>query len=173
MKLRAKTLCLIFLTSFFILFTSYFLSAILLKLLLLNVNVGNLAASRKSSFIKCSSRCAFSVSIDLISPVNSTTASEKSSFEDSMFDLIIVAQAVHWFNFEKFYNEVKRTLKPEGIIAVIGYTLPKIDDEVDEILDGLLEQAVNGDREAQEFLQMFGPFAASVLPGQSCATIVA
>ncbi len=71
-------------------------------------------------------------------------AAEKTSFDDSMFDLVTVAQAIHWFDFEKFYSEVKRTLKPEGIIAVIGYTLPKIDDEVDEILNNFYENILDG-----------------------------
>jgi ubiquinone/menaquinone biosynthesis C-methylase UbiE len=71
-------------------------------------------------------------------------AAEKSSFNDSMFDLITVAQAIHWFNFEKFYSEVKRTLKPEGIFAVIGYTLPKVDEEVDSILTHFYENTLHG-----------------------------
>lgn len=53
---------------------------------------------------------------------------EKTSFPDHCFDLITVAQAIHWFNFEEFYSEVKRTLKPKGIFAVIGYGLFSVDD---------------------------------------------
>src|SRR5690606_37729822 len=40
----------------------------------------------------------------------------------------------HWFDFEKFYSEVKRVLKPEGIIAVWTYSLPKISSEIDKII---------------------------------------
>src|SRR5690606_34767150 len=43
---------------------------------------------------------------------------ESSSLINNSVDLITVAQALHWFDFEKFYSEVKRVLKPEGIIAV-------------------------------------------------------
>ena len=50
-------------------------------------------------------------------------SAEKTAFENHAFDLITVAQAVHWFNFDDFYTEVKRTLKPNGIIAVINYAL--------------------------------------------------
>jgi SAM-dependent methyltransferase len=59
---------------------------------------------------------------------------EKISLEDSSTDLVTVAAAVHWFNFEKFYAEIKRVLKPEGIIAVWGYHLFKITPGVDKIL---------------------------------------
>lgn len=82
---------------------------------------------------------------------------EKTTFDDSMFDLITVAQAIHWFNFEKFYSEVKRTLKPEGIIAVIGYTLPKIDEQVDAILDHFYTGILNGywDKERKYLDEMY------------------
>lgn len=48
-------------------------------------------------------------------------SAESSSFPEQSFDLITVAQAIHWFDFESFYSEVKRTLKPNGVLAVIGY----------------------------------------------------
>lgn len=48
---------------------------------------------------------------------------EKTNFDDSFFDLVTVAQAVHWFDFDAFYREVHRTLKPGGFLAVIGYGL--------------------------------------------------
>lgn len=59
---------------------------------------------------------------------------EKTNFPDHFFDLILVAQAVHWFNFNEFYREVNRTLKPDGRLAVIGYGLVKITEEVDRVI---------------------------------------
>nr|WP_174507227.1 class I SAM-dependent methyltransferase [Acinetobacter sp. Marseille-Q1620] len=50
-------------------------------------------------------------------------SAEQTTFADHSFDLISVAQAIHWFDFKKFYKEVERTLKPDGILAVIGYGL--------------------------------------------------
>lgn len=58
-------------------------------------------------------------------------AAEDASFPDHYFDLITVAQAIHWFDFDKFYAGVKRMLKPGGLIAVIGYGLISINDKVD------------------------------------------
>lgn len=60
---------------------------------------------------------------------------EETSFPDSKFDLITVAQAIHWFDFDKFYDEVRRTLKHNGFIAVIGYHLPRINYIIDKIVD--------------------------------------
>lgn len=59
---------------------------------------------------------------------------ENCSLANNSVDLITVAQALHWFNFEKFYSEVKRVLKPEGIIAVWTYSLPRISSEIDKLI---------------------------------------
>lgn len=48
---------------------------------------------------------------------------EESFSPKGKFDLITVAQAVHWFDFDRFYENVKKVLKPEGRIAVFGYGL--------------------------------------------------
>ncbi|WP_246054214.1 class I SAM-dependent methyltransferase [Antarcticibacterium flavum] len=37
---------------------------------------------------------------------------ERTNFPGSFFNLVTVAQAVHWFEFQDFYREVKRVLKP-------------------------------------------------------------
>lgn len=48
---------------------------------------------------------------------------EQCSAPDQAFDLIVVAQAIHWFDFGRFYTEVRRVLRPGGVLAVIGYGL--------------------------------------------------
>jgi len=60
---------------------------------------------------------------------------EQTNFADNSFDVITVAQAIHWFNFPVFYAEVNRLLKPGGIIAVIGYGLIRVNTEVDKWID--------------------------------------
>jgi cyclopropane fatty-acyl-phospholipid synthase-like methyltransferase len=60
---------------------------------------------------------------------------EKTNFPDHSFDLITVAQAIHWLQFDDFYKEVKRVAKPDAIIAVWGYSLLKASDEIDKILN--------------------------------------
>ncbi|MEB6479857.1 class I SAM-dependent methyltransferase [Acinetobacter vivianii] len=72
-------------------------------------------------------------------------AAEQCTFPDHHFDLITVAQAIHWFDFEKFYAQVKRTLKPEGVIAVIGYGLLALDDSLlNDRIQQLYHQTLNG-----------------------------
>jgi ubiquinone/menaquinone biosynthesis C-methylase UbiE len=72
----------------------------------------------------------------------SLSPAEKTSFPDHYFDLVTVGQAIHWFQFDAFYNEVKRVLKPGGIIALLGYALFKTEKEVQEIVNDFYENIV-------------------------------
>ncbi|MFD2514113.1 class I SAM-dependent methyltransferase [Pontibacter locisalis] len=64
---------------------------------------------------------------------------EHTSLSTSSVDLIVVAQAVHWFEFELFYKEAKRVLKPQGVLALIGYGLIRIDSSVDKVIERLYD----------------------------------
>lgn len=50
-------------------------------------------------------------------------------------DLIMVAQALHWFDHEKFYVEVRRIAQPRGIIAVSMYNLLHSEPEITAIVN--------------------------------------
>ncbi|WP_343581327.1 class I SAM-dependent methyltransferase [Acinetobacter sp.] len=72
-------------------------------------------------------------------------AAEQCTFPDQYFDLITVAQAIHWFDFEKFYAQVKRTLKADGLFAVIGYGLLTLENAfLNDRLQQLYHQTLNG-----------------------------
>ena len=58
---------------------------------------------------------------------------EQCSLPDASVDLITVAQALHWFDCERFYSEVKRVLAPEGRIAVWTYEHSSVAPDVDAI----------------------------------------
>ena len=58
-----------------------------------------------------------------------TGSAEQSPFADNTFDLVTVAQALHWFNVDAFHQEVRRVVKPGGIIAEWGYGLVELDDD--------------------------------------------
>ncbi|MBF0426494.1 MAG: class I SAM-dependent methyltransferase, partial [Magnetococcales bacterium] len=48
-------------------------------------------------------------------------SAEESGLPTGSVDLITVAQALHWFDFERFFREVQRLLKPAGIFAAWSY----------------------------------------------------
>src|ERR671925_337464 len=60
---------------------------------------------------------------------------EEVSLNDSSVDLITVAVAIHWFNFDEFYREVKRVLKPDGVLAAWTYNSVEISPEIDQLVD--------------------------------------
>ena len=62
---------------------------------------------------------------------------EHTSFKKDQFDLIIAAQAVHWFNFDLYYAEVKRCLKPGGLCIIMGYGLFYSTKEVNAVINKL------------------------------------
>jgi len=69
-------------------------------------------------------------------------AAEKTNFEDGQFDLITVAQAIHWFDFDAFYKEVRRLLKPGGVIAVLGYGLFHTNEHSHKILSNFYHDII-------------------------------
>ena len=72
-------------------------------------------------------------------------SAEQCLCESNTVDLVCVAQAIHWFDFEAFYAEVKRVLKPEGVIAVIGYGLIQLQDkELHQALQQLYFETLKG-----------------------------
>ncbi len=58
---------------------------------------------------------------------------EETNFKENQFDLVTVSQALHWFDFDKFYAEVKRVTKPGGWIAVWMYGGLTISPEIDQL----------------------------------------
>lgn len=61
-------------------------------------------------------------------------AAENSGLESDSVDLITVAQALHWFDLEKFYAEARRVLRPGGMLAVWCYGLTRISPLVDAVI---------------------------------------
>lgn len=53
---------------------------------------------------------------------------EQSGLATESVDLITVAQALHWFDLDKFYAEAQRVLKAQGVLAVWTYGVLKIDE---------------------------------------------
>ena len=54
----------------------------------------------------------------------SVCRAEHTPFADHSFDLITVAQALHWFDLADFWTEVARVIKPGGVFAAFGYNWP-------------------------------------------------
>ncbi len=58
---------------------------------------------------------------------------EASGLQDRSVDLVTVAQAAHWFDLPKFFDEARRVLKPGGVLALWGYGRLDLPGEMDAI----------------------------------------
>ncbi len=67
---------------------------------------------------------------------------EESGIDSNSVDLITVAQALHWFDTDRFFTEARRVLRPAGILAAWTYNLARIDPAIDAVVSRLYHDLV-------------------------------
>jgi SAM-dependent methyltransferase len=67
---------------------------------------------------------------------------EACPLPDAAADLVTVAQALHWFDLDRFYAEVRRVCRPGGLLAVWTYDLHSVNPAVDPVLRRLQAEFV-------------------------------
>ena len=60
---------------------------------------------------------------------------DASGLDAGSVDCVTVAQALHWLPLLRFFDEVRRVLVPDGILAVWCYTRPLVAGVLGEIID--------------------------------------
>jgi SAM-dependent methyltransferase len=70
---------------------------------------------------------------------------EASGLPDGCADLVTVAQALHWFHFDSFYEEVRRVLAPGGVFAAWTYVLFSVEPRFDVIVRRLWSDTLKDD----------------------------
>ena len=60
---------------------------------------------------------------------------ESSGIKSATVDLITTAQALHWFDLDRFYTEARRVLKPNGVLTASAYNLLHIEPAIDEVIN--------------------------------------
>ena len=71
-----------------------------------------------------------------------TAPAEASDLPDESCDLVTVAQALHWFCHDSFYAEVRRVLKPGGVIAAWTYTLLDAEPGINAVIQEFHDHTV-------------------------------
>ena len=71
-------------------------------------------------------------------------SAEDSGMEPESADLIMVAQALHWLDHSRFYPEVRRVLKTNGVFAASAYKFFHITPQIDEIVNQRYYKTVVG-----------------------------
>ena len=60
---------------------------------------------------------------------------EVSGLAEVSVDLVMVAQALHWFDLPRFYEELRRVLKANAVFAASTYKLFQITPQIDAIVN--------------------------------------
>lgn len=64
----------------------------------------------------------------------SVAPAEKSGLADASVDLVTVAQALHWFDVQAFYDEARRVARPGALLVVWTYPRPEfVAPELDRV----------------------------------------
>jgi ubiquinone/menaquinone biosynthesis C-methylase UbiE len=71
------------------------------------------------------------------------SSAENSVIDTHSIDLLTVANALHWFDFDKFYKEVKRVLKNDGVFAAWCYQLPIVEPGIDDVIKNFHNETLN------------------------------
>ena len=59
---------------------------------------------------------------------------ERCPLPDRVVDLVLVAQALHWFDHDRFYAEVRRVCRPGAILAATCYYEAGVNADVNAVL---------------------------------------
>ncbi|MFN3944756.1 MAG: class I SAM-dependent methyltransferase [Allosphingosinicella sp.] len=66
--------------------------------------------------------------------VYAAAPAERSGFPPASFDLVTVAQALHWFDFPRFWTELSRVARPGAFFCAWGYSWFDPEPELDAAL---------------------------------------
>jgi len=67
---------------------------------------------------------------------------ERPALRSGCADLVVAAQAAHWFDHERFHPEVKRVLRPQGALALWTYGLAQVAPAIDEEVERFYREVV-------------------------------
>lgn len=97
---------------------------------------------------------------------------EEMPLASQSLELVTAAQALHWFDLDRFYSEVARILAPGGVLAVWSYRLVEVDARIDPLLWGFYNgvlgpywppERVHVDRSYRDLAFPFDEIAAPTL----------
>jgi SAM-dependent methyltransferase len=71
-------------------------------------------------------------------------AAEHAQIAPGSIDLVCVAQALHWFDLQKFWPLVQRALKPRGVFLAVAYGLFSVNEAIDAVTERYFYKVTNG-----------------------------
>ena len=77
---------------------------------------------------------------------------EASGLPEGSVDCAVAAQAVHWFDLDAYYREVRRVARPGGLIALVTYAVLEVDSGIERVVDHFYRQTLEGHWPAERVL---------------------
>lgn len=68
---------------------------------------------------------------------------EDAGLDDDSIDLVLVAQALHWFDLPQFYQEVRRVARPGAVIAAVTYGLMRARPDLQAVIERFYNGAIH------------------------------
>lgn len=60
-------------------------------------------------------------------------AAERIAVADGTADLVVAAQAAHWFDLDAFYGEARRIAAPGAVLALVSYGVPDMEGAMGDV----------------------------------------
>ncbi len=70
---------------------------------------------------------------------------EEIPLSDKSAAVIVAAQAAHWFDLPRFFEECDRVLAPKGLVVLLSYGNQQVSAEIDAIIDILYSDILASD----------------------------
>ena len=67
---------------------------------------------------------------------------EDSGISGNSVDLVLVAQALHWFDFDRFYREVGRVVREGGVLAAVSYGPVSVAGAAGKVIDSFYYELI-------------------------------
>ncbi|MFZ5608171.1 MAG: class I SAM-dependent methyltransferase [Pseudomonadota bacterium] len=67
---------------------------------------------------------------------------EASGIAPASVDLVLIAQALHWFDLDAFYGEVTRVAAPGAVVAAVAYQLFTIAPDIDAVVQAFYAETL-------------------------------
>ena len=67
---------------------------------------------------------------------------EASGLPDASVDLVVAAQAAHWFDWPRFVDEANRVAKPRALVALVSYGILLVEGEAGRVIEDFYKNVV-------------------------------
>lgn len=92
------------------------------------------------------------------------SSAEQLPIHSTSINLVCIAQAIHWFRLHDFYSEVKRVLKPGGVITAWCYNQSEIEPAIDKVINKIYVKITSSQNLSRERQYLYEHYQTLLFP---------